>query len=857
MDVQNLIHPRMLRDDNVYLAFYPRKGWDSGALFSTLRRTNLPDLIIQSPHSPGFMLSKEVIRSWRELEIFLYDIATYLYSEYPDRKFIPDLVYPGRPSDCGYRSAHKSIRDTLQAVNRSLEAFRMLSSFVSFALALWISDDEETCFDRPFLKLMNRTPNGIPPIQLDNLRESTVCKIMPGLRPGGFLNPYVTKWGRVFFRFCRFCVPTWLIWGHENMYNEFRCMDAYMMRECFPPPKKMATVKEQQLTFSWLVLPDSNGFAEAPNRADLTPAPTDSLSEYPLPDYAILEDAGPPPASNPQDSGQAWEAPGEPEGMVDRRLVVDTYGSAQRPSETWDSFRARMEEALEKRKKVESAKERQSRESLEKNARQKGYSKKTTVFLWESDDVHQGFYRRTKVDRIHASSEWNSCTEHQRFFWSHRKEWDLVPHLPRFPPGVRGETPVEDLEFDDPRYNFLYSRPPLSRPTDGHDADDVPQTTGEYVFHFPTLVEYLKSRHGFSTSLIDNWHPECQDPSLAKKLYLSRDRSKVALRRLGYGEEAGQELPTAEAELVSVINFENICVAVASKKTRVSNLPLTWDLSSNSWSASPLRVQIVKYELADGGDLFVIRQRNPSFDDSSWYVATPSSTAVLFAIRRGWGTMREIAGAFLDLGIPFHTVEERMKEDIPLPPHRYRPLGLNVRPRGFIPGVADYDAYVRARDEVFKSARARALRLRGGIIGRLALECVPDVVVLDGPSFCDEVVGTLDNSSFLDDYISMNDLEIVSGVYRVSLSEREEDFAHHSWWPKHGTWQKTGFLGDQWLPNAERFYVQRRKKLERGEFDVKGATAWKESLKYDRTQMEFIYGGSEALAKEVIRLHLT
>jgi hypothetical protein len=171
--------------------------------------------------------------------------------------------------------------------------------------------------------------------------------------------------------------------------------------------------------------------------------------------------------------------------------------------------------------------------------------------------------------------------------------------------------------------------------------------------------------------------------------------------------------------------------------------------------------------------------------------------------------------------------------------------------------MADYDEYVRARDEVFKSPRARVLRLRSRIIGRLALEGVPDVVVLDGPSFCDEVIGTSENSSFLDDYISINDLEIVSGVYRVSLGEGGEAYVHHSWWPKLTTWQKTGLLGDQWLPNAELFFVQRKKKLESGEWDTKGATAWKESLKYDRAQMDCIYGGSEALAKEVIRRHFT
>ncbi len=62
-----------------------------------------------------------------------------------------------------------------------------------------------------------------------------------------------------------------------------------------------------------------------------------------------------------------------------------------------------MEASLEKRKGLESEKARQSCEALEANARQNGYSKKTTVFYWEEDEVERGFYRRTKIDRADVS----------------------------------------------------------------------------------------------------------------------------------------------------------------------------------------------------------------------------------------------------------------------------------------------------------------------------------------------------------------------------------------------------------------------------------------------------------------------
>jgi hypothetical protein len=40
------------------------------------------------------------------------------------------------------------------------------------------------------------------------------------------------------------------------------------------------------------------------------------------------------------------------------------------------------------------------------------------------------------------------------------------------------------------------------------------------------------------------------------------------------------------------------------------------------------------------------------------------------------------------------------------------------------------------------------------------------------------------------------------------------------------------------------------------EWNLKTATTWKEGLKYDRTQLEYLYGGSEAFAKQFIRRYV-
>jgi hypothetical protein len=852
----DFLSPRMLDDSAVYLAFYPRKNWDTGALFSTLAPPNLSNLIVEDPRStsdsPQFILQDDVCQAWAELENFLLDISEYLLSQHGDRRYLPNIDYPAWPHQCGYREARASKVEVFVSLKRAQLAFCLLSAFVSFTLSLFVSENEDECFDRPFQLLNNRVVNPIPPIYLDYLRDSAVCRISDGLRPGGFLNPYVTKWGRVLEGFCRFCVPFWLVWGHETIYKTISAADSHIKKQFLPPEEYIEKVKMRQATFSWLILPDSKRLGPAPTQLDAPPATSENSLDHPLPDYAVLNN----------EKGLAGNTNPLPIQTVDRCLVVDTYRSSQRPRETWDEFRSRMEASLEKRKGLESEKERQSREALEINARLNGYSKKSTVFYWEEDEVQREFYRRTKIDKADVSKYWSECTVHQRFFWGHRKEWDLVPQLPRFPVGHRAETPVEDLEIDDDRYNFLYSRVAPKKPDDtfAHlplslsriQAEDEGGVT-QYRLPPCPVTEYLKLRHGFSTSLIDNWHPDLHAPYAHKKMVLEATKSSSALRRLGHLQG---EVPNNKEDLKSIVNFHNVCVAADFKTVPVTSLPPTWDLVSSAWleqGFEQLRVEIVAREGESQGKIYVIKPSSRSRDSSHWYVATPSSTAVLLVFRKRFLTMHEIATAFLDLGIPFHTVVERMQVDAPLPPYRYRPRGLDSRPMGFKPSNLDYLAYVQSREEVFRSPRARVLRLRGGIIGRLALEVVPNVAVLDGPSFCDDIIGRTENTVFVDDFITENDLDIVSGVYRVSATRHGTSSEDLSWWPKHGTWMRSGLFADQWTPDAESFYTRRVNAMEQKNWLLKNATSWKESLKYDRLQMEPLYRGCEKLAADFIK----
>jgi len=56
-------------------------------------------------------------------------------------------------------------------------------------------------------------------------------------------------------------------------------------------------------------------------------------------------------------------------------------------------FEARMEKGLEEQKRVESNEEKQRREALKTHAQKHGYSKNSSVYIWEQDDSDPTFYR--------------------------------------------------------------------------------------------------------------------------------------------------------------------------------------------------------------------------------------------------------------------------------------------------------------------------------------------------------------------------------------------------------------------------------------------------------------------------------
>lgn len=307
----------------------------------------------------------------------------------------------------------------------------------------------------------------------------------------------------------------------------------------------------------------------------------------------------------------------------------------------------------------------------------------------------------------------------------------------------------------------------------------------------------------------------------------------------------------SEQEFDSVIDSFNTTV---NSTITYSALPNRWELGSYLLGAPYLdmsKVMMNRVEV-DGAITYILRPAMDSTDASPWFIVVPSATAMLEVYRKKWNTMQMIAHRFLARGIPFRTVVER---DSPPPrsPTTEKLQGMGNREKGYIFTASDYAAYQHAQANVFSSPRGRVLRMLGGIIARLAFEAVPDVNILNGPSICDDVVLRYGDRYLLDDGISEEVLDIVSGVHHVALPFGNAYAKHESYWPRHSVWVSSGMWGDQWSPAAEAFYRARLQMLSIDTSTTKCSGEWKGMLRNSKTKTTAFIKGSEGLADQFIR----
>lgn len=157
-----------------------------------------------------------------------------------------------------------------------------------------------------------------------------------------------------------------------------------------------------------------------------------------------------------------------------------------------------------------------------------------------------------------------------------------------------------------------------------------------------------------------------------------------------------------------------------------------------------------------------------------WQIALTTSTSTLFVIRdlissRDPLSMRELAQHLVEEGISFHTYSklENLPSSLPL-----SAIVTSIPRRGakykFTP--ADYEMYLSDRRRMFSTPRARAAILRGGIVGRLAKECIGLDEVLSGPSSAVNLYRLghsveVADTTYWDDALTDEEMSVICGMF--------------------------------------------------------------------------------------------
>lgn len=828
--------PRLLEDHDIYLAFFPKR-LPRSHFFAPLAvgPKDLVDRITPLPDGLGYMLDQETVNQWSDIEDGLLSIFNTLYNEHPNKSLLPDVVWPGWPEHEGYRASHTARETAFNCAKRAQRAFVALSACLSFVISLWLDENEYLCFNRAWMLLSNRKIDPLPFAYLDKLRDSVVCNFNAGFRPGGFLNPYTTRWAPFMPYFVRARVPFWFIWGHPAQYNNPLCVDDGIQERYLPSPEAIKAARHQKAMFAATVLP--------------------RMESYGSTSIAPANQAG----QGRTDAPRPEEAPPPPQAPSQAKV---NKGSGQHIGETWEAFEARLKSAFQIYLKAEKPKDKQARLAREQNATKHGVSNSSKVFSWEQDEEDKSFYRRTLVVRGEAQDSYAEARPYQRFYWGHLNQWDLVLHLPP-PPGAIDSK--EDESDDDLDYEGISSQPPAfgaNNPEPPSLSANNPARLGDVFTRamnagavskagetastllppspIPSLKEYLFLRHGFAVSEnVDPalLHPEHWNPQLHTNTAFEKTAINKVLWALLYSNVDLTSLDTT-----SIVNCVNV---MSNRLLSRDSLTREWDI----WRDLRLNLQLLDLRIVRTatGPVYILRPPQHSKDDAPWYIALRSPTAVLLVFRQGWEMMLEIARGLLELGIPFRTVIERYRLP-PLYDWKEEPKALGIRPTGYVPTKEDYEAYVECRTEILESCLGRAIRLRGGLAGRIASEIVPEIRVLEGPTYGDEVVARDGSVYYLDDGVAADTLDCISGVYHIYNNKAENSVSHSSWWPKQDVFMASGRFSDQWTPDAEGFYTTRLARLDSGVFGLQATSHWRNNLKQLKKRKDEFIAGSERLA---------
>ncbi|KAI0349115.1 hypothetical protein OH77DRAFT_193670 [Trametes cingulata] len=170
------------------MAYMLRRSHADGQFFARLS-INSRDLPIAEKDGAWFVLS-DVRERWKSLENSLLHISNVLLERtrnLPEAKFPCDPHWP-LPREMGYLQNHRSLDAAKRALWKSRDALFLLVARCSLAIALAGMLPRQGVNAPPaWLRIL--IDAGVTPTWIDELGQSLIADLSPGLRVGAFINP--------------------------------------------------------------------------------------------------------------------------------------------------------------------------------------------------------------------------------------------------------------------------------------------------------------------------------------------------------------------------------------------------------------------------------------------------------------------------------------------------------------------------------------------------------------------------------------------------------------------------------------------------------------------------------------------
>lgn len=654
-----------------------------------------------------YFLDPDIQHKWYRLEQSLLWVANTLLSG--GRVNLQLDFEPGPvPSSCGYLNKHVEERFARRCAMNSRDAFVPLMALCSWSISL--VGASLTANKAPqWVDMLQANPTVVPS-WIEDLQHSMIADFNIH-RFGSFMDVTDEDVKRIIGPMLRADVPIWFYWGTASkpVMSYDRALEKYR------PTHAQVDA------------------AMIPLLQNLTVAPTVSLPK----------------------------------------------GSRQIPGEEWRSYFDRKRAKHLELELKESSMQKQKRLARENHSRtgEAPGKRAAVVFYWEKHD--SGFRFRRQVPRADVAELWEDYAPTQRRYDGFADEWDICSDfdIDAIHPEDEDENDMPDIQASVAGVGLQTERPDMSPVTSGIrfppeslDMSVWNEATPDYQPEV-SLDTTASSSHDTIVDIAHYRYGLILGSALSGGVSPSLPDWDTARRALGSEAQDSINLHTKDAIRELVGNL----LDVAKGEVRYPPKAI-WDLNQHSdeylFGKSNFAISLRVAE-SNIGTVFWIESRNlhPS-RNAPWRLLVQDPATAIECLRRRWGPhLVDIAFEFYSRGIAFKTC---LSDDHHITPDRPTVIGLGYRLSGYIPLKRDYETYESVRNNLLATPRARAALLKGGIIWRLAKDIVPEAAVLSGPSAEVYKTGhrvTCDNSTFWDDDLSDDELNLISGVYKVLTGE--------------------------------------------------------------------------------------